>query len=70
LCGALNLVGSADDACVVADDYGLLSFVALHFLKLEYSDRANINTDTVTIALVVIDYDADHDLTPVNARRV
>ena len=55
LCGGTGPRRVADDACVVADDHGLLSFVAHHFLKLEYSDRADINTDIVTIALVVID---------------
>jgi len=32
LCGALNFACSADDACIVVDDYGFLTIVAFDFL--------------------------------------
>jgi len=43
--GTLHFAGSADDACIVVDDYRLLTFVAFHFLKLENCDGAYVNAD-------------------------
>lgn len=67
---ALNLARSTDDACVVVDDYGLLAFVALHFLQFEYGNRANIHTDRVAIAFVQINCDLYHVLSPAKVDRV
>ena len=67
---ALNLASSTDDACVVVDDYGLLAFVALHFLQFEYGDRTNIHTDRVAITFVQINCDFHHVLTPTKVDRV
>jgi len=45
LCRALNLAGSAYDACIVVYDHRLLSFGAFCFLKLEHRNRAYVHTD-------------------------
>jgi hypothetical protein len=63
--GALNLASSADDACVVVDDYGFLAFVALHFLQLEYGNRTYVYTDGVAVAFVQVNYNLNHGLSPV-----
>jgi hypothetical protein len=62
--GALNLASSADDACVVVDDYGFLAFVALYFLELEYSNRAYVHTDGIAVTLVQVNYNLNHDVSP------
>jgi len=67
LCWALNLASSADNAGVVVDDYGLLSVVALHFLKFEHRDRTHINTYRIAIAFVVVNFYFDHDRAPLKA---
>jgi len=68
--GTLYFAGSTDDACIVVDDYGLLSFVAFHFLKLENCDGAYINADGVAVAFVVVNYYTDHNLTPLEVEAV
>ena len=49
-----RILGTNDAGITVGYD-GLLSFVALHFMKLEYSVRAHVHTHNVAIALVIID---------------
>ena len=70
LCGTLNLAGSADDARIIVNNYGLLSFVALYVLKLKYRNGAHIHTDRVPVTFVQINYNSDHDLTPIEDERV
>ena len=70
LSGTLHFAGSADDACIVVDDYGLLSFVAFHFLKLENRDGTHINADGVAVAFLVVNHYTDHDLTPLEVEAV
>jgi len=41
----LNLACSADDTCVIAHNYRLLSFEAFQVLKLEHRDWAHIHAD-------------------------
>lgn len=70
LCGALNLAGSAYDARVIVYDHRFLSFVTFSFLKLEHRNRAYVHTDRVPVALVQINHNTDHDLTPLEVQGI
>jgi len=68
--GTLDLAGSADDTRIIVNDHGLLSFVALYFLKFEHRNGAYIDTDGVAVAFAQIDCDFHHDLTPLKVEPV